>query len=210
MEVFGEGEVSYLIQSARRRAMKKLSKKDSERRVTLAANDRDDDGELETNHPVLGLRIVSSGARYLFEELLQSNSRRQIWVIGSSKRCDIRIDDEKVSAMHVMLIRNRRTRRLSIYDLKSTNGVRINRVKITTAELEPGDTLALGDTHLYAFGAEDKAKDIIISASKHQQFIETAVEVYGGVRPAAEGLDIKRGRLRYWIEKGQGGQEGQG
>jgi hypothetical protein len=184
--------------------MKKLSKKDSERRVTLAANDRDDDGELETKHPVLGLRVVPRGARYLFEKLLQPNSRRQVWVIGSSERCDIRIDDAKVSAMHVLLIRNRRTRRLSIHDLKSTNGVRINRVKISTAELEPGDTLALGDTHLYAFGEGDKDKDIIIAASKHQQFIDQAVELYGGVRPAAEGLGLKRGRVRYWFGKGQG------
>jgi hypothetical protein len=182
--------------------LKKLSKKESERRVTLAMNDRDDDDGPEVEHPVLGLRIVPKGARYLFEELMQSSSRRQIWVIGALERCDIRLDDAHVSAMHCMLIRNRRTKRLSICDLDSKNGVRINSVTIRDAELEPGDTLALGETHLFAFGADDKDKDIPICAPKHHQYLEQAIRLYGGVRPAAKGIGMKLGRLRYWRGKG--------
>lgn len=176
--------------------MKKLSKKESERAITLAANGRDDDGQPETDDPVLGLRLVPGGARYRFEDLLQANSRRQVWVIGSLERCDIRIENPQVSAMHCMLIRNRRSKRVCIYDLQSTNGVRVNSTKIRAAELEPGDTLAIGEAHLYAFGVEDKPKDIIIASPKLPQYLEKAIETYGGVRPAARALDAPRHVVR--------------
>jgi hypothetical protein len=102
-----------------------------------------------------------------------------------------------------MLIRNRRSKRLSIYDLQSTNGVRVNSTKISAAELEPGDTLTIGEAHLYTFGAQDDPKDIIIAAPKPRQYLDKAIEIYGGERPAARALEIPRHLVRTYSGKGE-------
>jgi hypothetical protein len=65
------------------------------------------------------------------------------WVIGRSHACDIVIADPAISRRHALL--SVRGNRCSIRDLASVNGLELNGRPVTTAILQPGDTLRLGD-----------------------------------------------------------------
>ncbi len=68
-------------------------------------------------------------------------------VIGRDPGCDIVLDDPKVSRQHV-IIRQLQTDCYRITDLDSRSGVFINGTLLPDAELEHGDQLRLGHTHL--------------------------------------------------------------
>lgn len=65
-------------------------------------------------------------------------------VMGRREGCDIVLNDTSVSRRHARLELHRG--QYTISDLGSTNGTRVNGVKITTKVLEPGDVVALGTT----------------------------------------------------------------
>jgi pSer/pThr/pTyr-binding forkhead associated (FHA) protein len=67
-------------------------------------------------------------------------------LIGRDEKCDIVLNDGKVSAQHAKIIR--REGRFVIIDGPSRNGTSLNGVKISSSNLQDGDELKMGDTTL--------------------------------------------------------------
>jgi uncharacterized protein involved in exopolysaccharide biosynthesis len=64
--------------------------------------------------------------------------------IGRSDRCDIRLDDDRVSSKHAELVR--RAGRYRVYDLGSSNGTLVNAQRIDEIDLRDGDLIQVGYT----------------------------------------------------------------
>ncbi len=73
---------------------------------------------------------------------LSGTRERSVWVVGRSRACDIRLEDDTVSARHARIAC--RGGRWTVTDLGSTNGTRLNGDPVEHALLRPGDTLHLG------------------------------------------------------------------
>jgi pSer/pThr/pTyr-binding forkhead associated (FHA) protein len=69
--------------------------------------------------------------------------RKQVQVIGRQTDCQIRIPSSGVSRHHCEL--TVRDDGVSLRDLGSSNGTYVNRRRITQAELNAGDLIAIGD-----------------------------------------------------------------
>jgi hypothetical protein len=67
-------------------------------------------------------------------------------VLGRSSRCDFVVDDPNVSRRHAEL--QRRGPDWFVVDLDSTNGISVNGKKVRSAQLAPGDEIALGTARL--------------------------------------------------------------
>jgi predicted component of type VI protein secretion system len=68
---------------------------------------------------------------------------KPIILIGRHQECDIQIPSRKISRRHCCLAQV--GDHLVIRDLGSTNGVRINGVKVMEGNLQPGDELMIGN-----------------------------------------------------------------
>ncbi len=66
------------------------------------------------------------------------------FTLGKSPACDLPIDDPEVSRRHVAL--EARANVLLLEDLDSTNGTRVNGVRVREAFLEGGETIRIGAT----------------------------------------------------------------
>jgi pSer/pThr/pTyr-binding forkhead associated (FHA) protein len=66
--------------------------------------------------------------------------------IGRSPDCDITIVDSNVSRRHAEI--QPRGDGFVVVDLESTNGTRVNGVRVTERELQDGDELAFGNTRM--------------------------------------------------------------
>jgi pSer/pThr/pTyr-binding forkhead associated (FHA) protein len=64
-------------------------------------------------------------------------------IVGRQSGCDVRLRSPRVSRRHCWLVRI--GGELWIRDLNSTNGVRINGVRIASARMFPGDELGIAD-----------------------------------------------------------------
>ena len=73
---------------------------------------------------------------------------KPIVLIGRHQECDIQIPSRKISRRHccVAQVNNH----LAVRDLGSTNGVRVNGVKVVEGSLQPGDELMIGNMQLPA------------------------------------------------------------
>ncbi|OPX84210.1 MAG: Oxoglutarate dehydrogenase inhibitor [Pelotomaculum sp. PtaB.Bin104] len=79
------------------------------------------------------------------------NLGKETLVLGRRAGCDIVFKDSSVSRRHAQIEWHRG--QYTITDLGSTNGTKVNGVKVTARVLEPGDKLALGTT-ICAFKVE--------------------------------------------------------
>lgn len=68
-----------------------------------------------------------------------------ILLVGRSEECDVVIPSRKVSRRHCVLVC--RGQSLLVRDLGSTNGIRVNGVRVTVAQLQPGDYLQIASFH---------------------------------------------------------------
>ena len=80
---------------------------------------------------------------------------KPIMLFGRHPECDIQIDSRKISRRHCCIAQV--TDYLVVRDLGSTNGIRINGVRVLEGKLRVGDELTIGN-HRYqvrwdAFGA---------------------------------------------------------
>jgi len=66
--------------------------------------------------------------------------------IGRDVGCDISLDSPSVSRSHAQILWDRNHFR--VVDLNSKNGTRLNRTPVTSAAIEPGDTLQVGEVVL--------------------------------------------------------------
>ena len=77
---------------------------------------------------------------------LRSFSQSEV-ILGRDQACDIKLDDESISANHAKLSFHHGQWWLE--DLASTNGTRLNRFKLTTATVvTSGDEIKCGKAHL--------------------------------------------------------------
>jgi two-component system, NtrC family, response regulator HydG len=66
--------------------------------------------------------------------------------VGQSQTCDLKLTDRAVSKRHLAL--DIHEEGLAVSDLSSTNGTRINGVRVASAILSGGETIAIGDSML--------------------------------------------------------------
>src|ERR1700731_2412149 len=71
---------------------------------------------------------------------------KPILLVGRHPECDIQIDSRKISRRHCCIAQVNDY--LVVRDLDSTNGVRINGVRVVEGRLNPGDELTVGN-HRY-------------------------------------------------------------
>jgi FHA domain len=76
---------------------------------------------------------------------------RQSWVVGASPACDLQISDPKgqISGRHACLLKEP-SKKWSLLDLPSRNGMYVDGVRQTTALLEPGQEIRIGSVTLVA------------------------------------------------------------
>ncbi len=85
-------------------------------------------------------------------QLVALNEGPSIWLdkpillVGRHPECDIQIDSRKISRRHCCIAQV--SDYLVVRDLGSTNGIRINGVRVTEGRLKPGDELTIGN-HRY-------------------------------------------------------------
>jgi len=99
---------------------------------------------------------------------------KPIILIGRHPECDIQIDSRKISRRHCCVAQVNDY--LVVRDLGSTNGVRINGVRVLEGRLKPGDELTIGgsryrvswenvpDLRLHAEETSRRREEIIPSA----------------------------------------------
>ena len=74
--------------------------------------------------------------------IFSSTLARPILLIGRHPECDIQIDSRKISRRHCCIAQV--SDYLIVRDLGSTNGVRINGVRVVEGRIAPGDELTIG------------------------------------------------------------------
>src|SRR5438552_12783438 len=72
---------------------------------------------------------------------------KPIILVGRHPECDIQIDSRKISRLHCCIAQV--SDYLVVRDLGSTNGIRINGVRVVEGRLHEGDELTIGN-HRYA------------------------------------------------------------
>jgi predicted component of type VI protein secretion system len=77
---------------------------------------------------------------------------KPILLLGRHPECDIQIDSRKVSRRHCCIAQVHDY--LVVRDLGSTNGIRINGVRVVEGRIKPGDELTIG-SHRYQVQTED-------------------------------------------------------
>lgn len=77
---------------------------------------------------------------------------KPILLLGRHPECDIQIDSRKISRRHCCIAQVNDY--LVVRDLDSTNGIRINGVRVVEGRLMPGDELTIGN-HCYQISFDD-------------------------------------------------------
>jgi len=67
-------------------------------------------------------------------------------LIGRAPSCDLQIPDESMSREHAVVLAEGDTHTLE--DLQSTNGIKVNGKRVRSTELNHGDEIEIGQTHL--------------------------------------------------------------
>ncbi len=89
-------------------------------------------------------------------------------VVGRSRSCEVTLTDASCSRQHAVF--ERRSKKMFVEDLRSTNGVKVNGVRIIApVELVDGDRVQLGDSTVVRFGFMPHAE-----ASIQQDFYHRA------------------------------------
>ena len=99
--------------------------------------------------PVRGVLVVLTGDFEGTEHPLAKDET----LIGRNPTTDITLLDEGISREHALVLYEAELDRYSIEDLQSTNGTKVNGKRVRSAELQPGDTLQVGNT-LFEFVRE--------------------------------------------------------
>lgn len=150
-------------------------------------------------NPVIGVHVIPSGPRYLFQDAEGQETHRRYIVIGSAVDCDVRVDDPSVSAHHCSIVRRRS--RVYVNDLGSTNGIWVAGCRVPSCELHAGTIVTIGDTDIAAISQENADRDIVIAASTLPEFLRNAMDAYGSIRAAAHGIGVPYSTLRDWLRK---------
>jgi pSer/pThr/pTyr-binding forkhead associated (FHA) protein len=124
-------------------------------------------------------------------------------IIGRLKRCSIPIDDTRASREHARVYRSRD--QFFVTDLNSKNGVVVNGETVLKAELNPGDSLRVGET-LFRIDYEPSAFAAPSPGSGRQPPRPSPSEPLGSdVRVRATGTGISAEPIRTTAHRMTGG-----
>lgn len=110
-------------------------------------------GETRVSNQELGatLRILSGEVE---GREIKLGSDQNEWIIGRGSKCDIPIDNAKLSRTHCKLIREGKT--FKVLDLDSGAGTRVNGVSVKDSKLNSFDTLKIGPVEIQFIIADNK------------------------------------------------------
>ena len=105
---------------------------------------------------------------------------------GRSVKCELCFSDAELSRRHAEFFLKGDV--LEVKDLASANGVLVNRQKVSTAVLQPGDQIQLGNTTLLVIGPKVSAPEVVDE--------DATVFVRAADLPAPQPKPARRVRLR--------------
>ncbi|HAW24268.1 MULTISPECIES: FHA domain-containing protein [Pseudomonadaceae] len=111
--------------------------------------------ELEIVDPAKVGAKVATAPRWLLQVVKGENQGQKYHITGSmtfgrSVKCELCFSDAELSRRHAEFYLKGDV--LEVKDLASANGLLVNREKVTTAVLQPGDQVQLGNTTLLVIG----------------------------------------------------------
>ncbi|MCQ4261776.1 FHA domain-containing protein [Stutzerimonas stutzeri] len=120
--------------------------------------------ELEIADPAKVGTKVAVAPRWLLQVVKGENQGHKYHITGSmtfgrSVKCELCFADAELSRRHAEFYLKGDV--LEVKDLASANGLMVNREKVTTAVLQPGDQVQLGNTTLLVIGPKVSAPEIV-------------------------------------------------
>ncbi|MCQ4297601.1 FHA domain-containing protein [Pseudomonas stutzeri] len=120
--------------------------------------------ELEIVDPAKVGAKVAAAPRWLLQVVKGENQGHKYHITGSmtfgrSVKCELCFADAELSRRHAEFYLKGDV--LEVKDLASANGLMVNREKVTTAVLQPGDQIQLGTTTLLVIGPRVSAPEIV-------------------------------------------------
>lgn len=120
--------------------------------------------ELEIADPAKVGTKVAAAPRWLLQVVKGENQGHKYHITGSmtfgrSVKCELCFADAELSRRHAEFYLKGDV--LEVKDLASANGLMVNREKVTTAVLQPGDQVQLGNTTLLVIGPKVSAPEIV-------------------------------------------------
>src|SRR6478736_4681962 len=91
---------------------------------------------------------------------------RDLTIVGRKEECDLRLDHKSVSKMHCVLVKTDGL--LLLRDLGSTNGTRVNGLRVRRAALLPNDQLTIANCKFRVLLGPD-APPPPVNAHEHTQ-----------------------------------------
>ena len=97
---------------------------------------------------------------------------RALVVVGRHPNCDTQLNSLRVSRHHCCMIRE--DDQVVVRDLGSTNGIRINGIRVETGRLRPGDELSIAHFR-YRLELEEDSEQASDPAMREQDFTPGSV-----------------------------------
>ena len=120
--------------------------------------------ELQIVDPAKAGTKLASAPRWLLQVVKGENQGHKYHITGSmtfgrSVKCELCFSDAELSRRHAEFYLKGDV--LEVKDLASANGLLVNREKITTAVLQPGDQIQLGNTTLLVIGPKVSTPEVV-------------------------------------------------
>lgn len=120
--------------------------------------------ELEIVDPAKVGAKVAAAPRWLLQVVKGENQGHKYHITGSmtfgrSVKCELCFSDAELSRRHAEFYLKGDV--LEVKDLASANGLLVNREKVTTAVLQPGDQIQLGNTTLLVIGPKVSTPEVV-------------------------------------------------
>ncbi len=120
--------------------------------------------ELQIVDPAKAGAKATSAPRWLLQVVKGENQGHKYHITGSmtfgrSVKCELCFSDAELSRRHAEFYLKGDV--LEVKDLASANGLLVNREKVTTAVLQPGDQIQLGNTTLLVIGPKVSAPEVV-------------------------------------------------
>src|SRR6059058_1996932 len=100
---------------------------------------------------------------------------KPILLLGRHPECDVQIDSRKISRRHCCLAQVNDY--LVVRDLDSTNGIRINGIRVAEGRLHSGDELTIGNSRYQVTWDDNPAQPPAAPAQKPKAMPRTALEI---------------------------------
>jgi len=111
---------------------------------------------------------------------------KPILLLGRHPECDIQLNSRKVSRRHCCIAQVNTY--LVVRDLGSTNGIRINGVRVLEGRLKAGDELTIGNFRYQIQWDDEKASESGSNASKPPEVVVAKPALPASRRPVAASL----------------------